>query len=83
MILRVILANNDLDFDARKDQITQEILHAAETVGFLSLVDHGITNDEINAQFELSKKYFALPAEVKGQIPHSIETNNGWEYKVR
>lgn len=45
-------------------------------------MDHGITVDEINAQFEISKAYFALPQEVKGRISHDIRTNNGWEYKV-
>ena len=57
-------------------------MEAAETAGFFTLIDHGITIDEINAQFALSEKYFALPAEVKGRIPHSIKTNNGYEYKV-
>lgn len=51
-------------------------------MGFFSLIDHDITVDEINAQFELSKAFFALPQEVKARIPHRIETNNGWEYKV-
>ena len=71
-----------LDFESRKHEITRELMEAAETVGFLSLVDHGITVDEINAQFELSRNFFSLPHEIKGQIPHSIEDNNGWEYKV-
>jgi isopenicillin N synthase-like dioxygenase len=74
--------NSPLDFESRKDEITKELLAAAETAGFLSLVDHGITIEEINRQFELSRAYFSLPHEVKGRIPHSIKTNNGWEYKV-
>lgn len=70
------------DFDTRKAEIIQQLLKASETIGFFSLVDHGITVDEINAQFEISKAYFKLPHEVKGEIPHRLETNDGWEYKV-
>lgn len=78
-----ITTDTHSDFESRKEEIIQKLLEASETIGFFSLVDHGITIDEINAQFELSKKYFDLPPEVKGRIPHAIETNNGWEYKVR
>ena len=71
-----------IDFESRKEEITKELVEAAETAGFFTLVDHGITIDEIEAQFALSKKFFDLPQEVKAKIPHDIKTNNGWEYKV-
>lgn len=38
--------------------------------------------EEIEAEFEISKSFFDLPAEVKGKTPHDTKTNNGWEYKV-
>ena len=57
-------------------------MEAAEYAGFLTLVDHDITVAEIEAQFALSKKFFDLPAEVKGKNPHSVKDNNGWEFKV-
>jgi isopenicillin N synthase-like dioxygenase len=57
-------------------------VEAAETAGFLTLVDHGITIDEIEAQFALSKTFFDLPQEAKAKIPHNLITNNGWEYYV-
>lgn len=58
------------------------MVDAAETAGFLTLVDHGITVAEIEKQFALSKEFFDLPAEVKGKTPHDNKSNNGWEYKV-
>lgn len=58
-------------------------MEACEYAGFLTLVDHGITREEIDAQFALSKSYFNLPLDVKAKIPHDVKTNNGWEYKVR
>lgn len=48
----------------------------------MTLVDHGIEVNEIEAQFAISKAFFDLPPDVKKKIPHSKETNNGWEYKV-
>ncbi|KAH8675237.1 leucoanthocyanidin dioxygenase [Ilyonectria robusta] len=69
------------NFESRRDEIIKELLAAAETAGFFTLVDHGISIEEINAQFALSREYFNLPQEVKGRIPHDIKTNNGWEYK--
>ncbi|EON97866.1 putative gibberellin 20- protein [Phaeoacremonium minimum UCRPA7] len=71
------------DFEARKEQITKELVEAAETAGFFTLVDHGITIEEIESQFALSRKFFDLPQEIKARIPHDIRTNNGWEYKMR
>jgi isopenicillin N synthase-like dioxygenase len=71
-----------VDFDNRKEEITKQLVDAAETAGFFTLVDHGITIAEIEKQFALSKAFFDLPAEVKGKTPHDTKSNNGWEYKV-
>lgn len=70
------------DFENRKDEITKQLLEAAETAGFMALVDHGVTIEDIENQFAMSKAFFALPKEVKGRIPHDFRTNNGWEYYV-
>ncbi|KAL3482150.1 iron/ascorbate family oxidoreductase [Aspergillus californicus] len=71
------------DFENRKDEVTKQLIDAAENVGFFSLVDHGISKDEIEAQFAVSKTFFSLPAEVKSKTPHDTKTNNGWEYKAQ
>ena len=63
-------------------EITQQLVDVAETSGFLTLIDHGITVEEIERQFAISKSFFDLPSSVKGKTPHSNVTNNGWEYKV-
>jgi len=57
-------------------------VEAAENAGFLTLVDHGISIEEIEAQFSISKAFFGLSSELKGKTPHSRATNNGWEYMV-
>ncbi|KAL2826775.1 iron/ascorbate family oxidoreductase [Aspergillus pseudoustus] len=71
------------DFENRKDEITKQLIDAAEYVGFFSLVDHGISKDEIETQFAVSRSFFDLPAETKGKTPHDTKTNNGWEYKAQ
>jgi len=71
------------DYESRREEITKQLVEGAETAGFLTLVDHGITIEEIESQFAISKSFFDLPPEIKGKTPHQRETNNGWEYKVR
>jgi len=71
------------DYEDRKDEIKEQLVNAAEGTGFLTLVDHGITIEEIEAQFALSRKFFDLPLDIKKQNPHNMETNNGYEYKAQ
>ncbi|KAH7137832.1 leucoanthocyanidin dioxygenase [Dactylonectria macrodidyma] len=71
------------DFEGRREEITQQLVDAAEHVGFFTLVDHGISVDEIEAQFSISKNFFELPPEIKGKTPHDKSSNNGWEYKAQ
>ncbi|KAK6834923.1 hypothetical protein PG987_009617 [Apiospora arundinis] len=59
------------NFDSRIDEITQELVAAAETDGFFVIVDHGISSEEIEAQFENAARFFALPDEVKATVPFS------------
>lgn len=46
-------------------------------------VDHGLTKEEIETQFDTSRRYFSLPREIKQKIPHSVKTGNGFEYKAQ
>ncbi|KAH8668912.1 iron/ascorbate family oxidoreductase [Xylariales sp. PMI_506] len=71
------------DFASRKAEITAQLVDAAENAGFFTLVDHGISVDEIEAQFAISKSFFDLPEDIKGKTPHQKATNNGWEYKAQ
>lgn len=66
-------------FDARIDCITAEISAAAERHGVFALVNHGISQSVIQAQFDAAKAFFALPDEVKAKTPFDAESNAGWE----
>jgi isopenicillin N synthase-like dioxygenase len=57
------------DFDDRIGTITAQLCDASENVGFFSIVDHGISLQEIEDQFAQSERFFALPDEVKATVP--------------
>jgi len=80
---KVRIAYTCIDFERRKEEIIEQLVEAAENAGFLTLVDHGISVDEIEAQFAISRAFFGLSLETKGKTPHSRKTNNGLEYMVR
>jgi isopenicillin N synthase-like dioxygenase len=54
---RISLGN----YENRRDEITKDLVKAAEGPGFFIAVDHGISAKEINEQVSRSKSYFALP----------------------
>ncbi|KAH8690467.1 putative gibberellin 20 oxidase [Talaromyces proteolyticus] len=66
------------DFEARIDEITSELIDAAENVGFFTVVDHGLSNDDIEKMFSNSQRFFNLPDNVKATVPWSSK-NVGWE----
>ncbi|OAA56185.1 Oxoglutarate/iron-dependent oxygenase [Niveomyces insectorum RCEF 264] len=70
------------DFSNRIDEITAELVSAAETDGFFALVDHGISVEEIETQFDAAERFFALPDDVKSTVPFSHK-NVGWEKKAQ
>lgn len=67
------------DFDSRIDEITAELVDAAENVGFFSIVDHGISREAVDGIFEQSARFFHQPDSVKAQVPFSPQHNAGWE----
>ncbi|KAB8222908.1 hypothetical protein BDV33DRAFT_228997 [Aspergillus novoparasiticus] len=68
------------DFDRRIDEITADLVHAAENVGFFTIVDHGISTDEIETMFATTERFFNLPDNVKATVPWN-PNNVGWEKK--
>ncbi|RAL60886.1 hypothetical protein DID88_010211 [Monilinia fructigena] len=48
------------DFEERIGEITEQLVHSAETDGFFVLVNHGIDLSTISQMFETSKKFFSL-----------------------
>ncbi len=76
---RVVPTISLADYENRIDQITAELVEAAENVGFFCVVDHGISRQEVDEIFEQSARFFALPEDVKAKVPFSSAHNSGWE----
>lgn len=51
------------------DEITAELIHAAETDGFFRLINHGIELSEIENMFATSESFFTLPDATKATVP--------------
>ncbi|KAJ9145314.1 Clavaminate synthase-like protein [Pleurostoma richardsiae] len=81
MAERLVPAISLRDFENRKQEIISQLVDAAENSGFLTLVDHGITVEEIEAQFALSKTFFGLSLETKHATKFDSSTSLGFEYK--
>ncbi|KAJ5808113.1 hypothetical protein N7474_009382 [Penicillium riverlandense] len=75
---RVIPQVSLRDFENRMDEITAALIHAAENVGFFTLVDHGLSKEDIDTMFATSKSFFDLPDETKATVPWN-SNNVGWE----
>lgn len=67
------------DFDARVDQITSELVDAAENVGFFCIVDHGISHKTVDNIFDQSARFFSQDDSTKAKVPFSPQHNAGWE----
>lgn len=68
------------DFSNRIEEITQQLISAAETDGFFALVNHGIEPSQVESMFSRSQSFFDLPNDTKSLVPFS-PINAGWEHK--
>jgi isopenicillin N synthase-like dioxygenase len=67
------------NFDQRIEEITTQLVDAAENVGFFSIIDHGMARADVDNVFEASANFFSLPDETKSLVPFSPTENVGWE----
>ncbi|KAK5102855.1 hypothetical protein LTS08_003657 [Lithohypha guttulata] len=66
-------------FESRTDEITLELVNAAENIGFFSIIDHGIPSEVVQTMFEDSARFFSQHDTVKAKVPFSAADNAGWE----
>ena len=69
------------DFANRKQEIADQLWNASVEIGFFQLVNHGIPQAQVDEAFDMTARFFALPAASKAQVPLGRGTNAGWEYK--
>ena len=65
---------------SKRQRVADDLGHACETIGFLTVVNHGISQDVVDAAFEQMERVFALPDEVKLKGSWSPDhQNRGYE----
>jgi isopenicillin N synthase-like dioxygenase len=69
------------DFENRREEIGAQLWAAATEIGFFQIVGHGIEQATIDRAFEMSRRFFDLPTEVKQRYPLKKGLNAGWEYR--
>jgi isopenicillin N synthase-like dioxygenase len=69
------------DPNATQANIDDALWNSAAESGFFQVVGHGIDQDAIDAAFDASTRFFALPAEVKERRQMPPRSNSGWEFK--
>lgn len=65
------------NFDSRIEEITRELVAAAEHEGFFCIVDHGISAEEVDTMFEQSARFFALDDSQIPGVCHTTEDDFG------
>lgn len=64
------------DDSAGQQRVAAEIYRACHEVGFLYLINHGISQSKIDRAFEQSRRFFNLPMARKQEISWSDECSN-------
>ncbi|KAK3214002.1 hypothetical protein GRF29_28g1750970 [Pseudopithomyces chartarum] len=67
------------DFPSRIDEITHQLVDAAENHGFFTIVDHDIPPETVSQMFEQSARFFNQDDATKQKVPFSPQHNAGWE----
>ncbi|CAI7668522.1 unnamed protein product [Penicillium viridicatum] len=75
---RVIPRISIHDFEDRIEEITDQLIQAAENVRFFTLIDRGIFKDHVGSMFAILKSFFDLPDDVKATVPWN-PNNVGWK----
>ena len=66
------------NFEERKKEIADQILHAARDVGFFYIKGHGIDWSEVERVFKAGEKFLALPEEAKQKYVWIPDRYLGW-----
>lgn len=67
--------------DMRSSDVADELWEAATTVGFFTVVNHGLPSSTIENAFDESRKFFELPLDVKkAASPYEASLNAGFEH---
>ncbi len=63
--------------EARRMEVASRMREAAERIGFFYVSNHGVPQEQVDAIFEASRRFFALPPETKAGVTIN-EIHRGW-----
>ena len=70
-----------IDLSLPDSVVAQQMWKAANEVGFFSVINHGISQEDINGIFEVSKSFFSQSIAAKErQSPFEKSLNSGYEF---
>ncbi len=69
-----------IDLADSAKQVAEKIDHAARTLGFLAIANHGVPDDLIARIWERSQTFFDLPIEAKMTARHQSEAHHPYGY---
>ncbi|EFY94862.1 non-heme dioxygenase and 2OG-Fe(II) oxygenase superfamily protein [Metarhizium robertsii] len=66
----------------RQSKFCRELIACLSTVGFVKLVNHGLSDEELYEVFEWNKRFFSLPlaAKTKAAHPYGPNPHRGYSY---
>lgn len=65
------------------EEVAIQLWNAAHNVGFFTLINHSIPQDQIDTLFSLSEQFFDLDSEIKHKYPFDREKNSGYEFMTQ
>lgn len=65
------------DSPGGKQKLAEELRTAVHTTGFFSIVGTGLTQQEVDRQYDIGQAYFDLPLEEKGDAAYRCDFTNG------
>lgn len=70
-----------IDMAEPMESVAEQMFSAATTVGFFTIINHGIKQELVDGAFALSSAFFKQPKEEKEkQSPFLRDRNAGYEY---
>ena len=70
-----------IDMSQSDEAIRKQMVDAAQSIGFFTVVNHGIPQDLVDSTFQVAAEFFDQPlAEKKEQSPFASHLNSGFEF---
>lgn len=68
---------SNFDSPGVKQKLAEELRDAVHTTGFFSVVGTGLTQQEVDRQYDIGQAYFDLPFKEKGDVAYRCDFANG------